>query len=431
MKCNLLIISFLCLMNIMYAQDSVRITTEVDTFIPPQYLSEHDAFFMDQLTVKKAFKLGMMSNLNGGIHLQSLKQFFGYEYKFSKCLSINGGFNIEMYSVKNPSDKSLEKKVNINSNTGDISLLIEPRWYFNKNKKVNNLNGNYISLQNAYYFIEKKLESRIAFGVQRQLLNTVVSRQFYPGYFDMNIGIGLEFKNGQPPKPTYQYQVLFGGIFSQIFGSTKKNDELPSTYDFSNNDIKWLPRAIAAQNVYRDLDDKKQIFKLDFSNLFSHFNNDSYKVETSVAYERLLGKSSFSLNTEIGYQSGNLQNKFGYLKSQSWSASIEPRYYFTKPKNVSLTSSHDNLSGSFWAMQFGYQNQEWVEKPQNFVNEINYERQYISMSALWGSQSRILNNFFIELKLGLGAKTSKTKTVNFFEKIEPNIISDYKIGLAF
>jgi hypothetical protein len=43
MKRNLLIISFLCLTKIFYAQDSMHITTEVDTFIPPQYLSHFTA----------------------------------------------------------------------------------------------------------------------------------------------------------------------------------------------------------------------------------------------------------------------------------------------------------------------------------------------------------------------------------------------------
>jgi hypothetical protein len=57
MKRNLLIISFLCLTKIFYAQDSMRITTEVDTFTPPQYVSEYNNFFLNQEPRKGMLKL--------------------------------------------------------------------------------------------------------------------------------------------------------------------------------------------------------------------------------------------------------------------------------------------------------------------------------------------------------------------------------------
>jgi hypothetical protein len=437
MKRKILIISFLCFIKILYAQDSVHITTEVDTFIPPQYLSDYDAFFMEDLPIRKAVKIGFGGSSRDH-RFQSQKIFFGYEYKFNKNISINAGIQSLFYSATNFSenDKSNVKKANFNYI--EIGLLFEPRFYFNQNKKVNNLNGNYASILTKYDMRKTSFSYELSFGIQRQSTNTFLTtsqNKFTPGYIDASIGFGFEIEKNKLPQPAFHYQILLGGLTSKLFGRSNAKDVIPSSADLRNGNFGWRPDNRNGRNIFRLFEGRKQQFKVDLMNIVSQFNQNGFIGETSVAYERKLGKSAFSINTETNFQLGKLKNQKDVnssVEGYTWKFSIEPRYFYNKKKGAALHESTDNLSGSFAAIQFGFQNQEWREIASSRLEDLKNHKQYISAVALWGAQTRIFNNFFVEIKLGIGVKTPKTETLNFFQKYEAAFIPlDYKIGLIF
>jgi hypothetical protein len=437
MKHKILIISFLCFVNILYAQDSVRITTEVDTFVPPQYLSDYDAFFMDDLPIRKAVKISFGGS-SKDYRFQSQKVFFGYEYKFNKNISINAGIQSVLYSATNFSETLKPNSEKASFIFIESGLIIEPRFYFNKHKKVNNLNGNYASILTKYDPSRVTFSYELTFGIQQQSINTLLTipeNKFTPSYIDASIGFGFEIGKNRLPQPAFHYQILLGGLTSKLFGRSNPKDVIPSSADLRNSNVGWQPDYRNGRNIFRLFESRKQQFKFDLMNIINQLNPNGIIGETSFAYERKLGKSAFSINTETNFQVGKLKNQKDinrYIEGYTWKFSIEPRYFYNKKRGVTLDESTDNLSGSFAAIQFGFQNQEWRDVSPNRLENSKNHKQYISAVALWGAQTRIFNNFFTEVKLGLGVKTSKTETLNFFQKYEAVFIPfDYKIGLAF
>jgi hypothetical protein len=436
MKRNLLIISFLCLTKMLYAQDSLRITTEVDTFAPPQYVSDYDAFFIDQLPIRKAVKIGLGGSIRD-YRFQVMKVFCGYEYKFNKYFSINTGLQSTVYSVNNFPEINKSNVEKANFSYIEMGLLFEPRFYFNKHKKVNNLNGNYLSILTKYNPRRENFSYEFSFGIQRQSVsNYLISSQnkALPSYIDASIGLGFEIQKNQLPQPAFHYQVLWGGLASKLFGKSRAKDVIPSATESINDKYYWQNKMQNTDNTFRFFEGRKQHFKIDLMNIVSQLNQNGFIGETSIAYERTIGKSFFSINTETGFQFGRLKNQKdndGTFEGYTLKFSIEPRYFYNKKKGATLDESTDNLSGSFAAIQLGFQNQEWREVSSSRLEEVKNHKQYLSAIAVWGAQTRIFNNFFVEAKIGLGVKTPKMDVLNFFQKYEAAVLGDYKIGLVF
>jgi hypothetical protein len=437
MKRKLLIISFLCFINAIYSQDSMRLTTEVDTFTPPQYLSDYDAFFMENLPIRKAVKMSF-SGSSRDYRFQSQKIFFGYEYKFNKNISINAGIQSVLYSATNFSETQKSNVEKANFSYIEAGLIFEPRLYFNKHNKVNNLNGNYASILTKYDPKRTSFSYELTFGIQRQTINTNLTtsqNKFMPCYIDASIGLGFEIEKNTLPQPAFHYQILVGGLTSKLFGRSNAKDVIPSTADLRNDDFGWQPDNRNGRNIFRLFEGRKHQFKVDLMNIVNQLNQNGFIGETSLAYERKLGKSAFTINTETNFQVGNLKNQKDanrYIEGYTWKFSIEPRYFYSKKRGVTLDEPTDNLSGSFAAIQFGFQNQEWREIASSRLEDLKNHKQYISAVALWGAQTRVFNNFFVEVKLGLGVKTPKTETLDFFQKYEAAFIPfDFKVGFIF
>ena len=444
MKSKLLIIIVLCFTKMLFAQDTLRVTTEVDSvFTPPQYVSDFGGYFMEQLPVTKAIKIGF--NLaTRDYNMSYMRTQMGAEYKFGKMFSLNYAVETSVITPFTSFTKKEERASKASFYRTYLGFYIEPRWYFNKKKTVNNLNGTYISFKGAYqngsgtFYTGYKNAStwitQLNFGLQRQTLDNAFSfmqpNRVAPGYFDMNIGLGLEFRANNSIKPTFQYQIIYGNVLSKLFGTSI--DGLPSSKELRENDAQWYNR-INKSNTYRYFDEKKQHFKIDLANLLNLYNGKSAIGEMSMAYERKLGKSPFTINAETNFQFGSIFNlNNGYLQSYTSKNSIEPRYFYKMKRGATLGETGNNLSGVFAGFQLGIQQQEWNAKNTQSVKDSYERKQYLSAIAVWGAQSYLTKHIFIESKIGLGAKTLKNKDLNFFKKYEFSyLLGDVKVGLAF
>ncbi len=436
MKSFISILYIISFSQIILAQDTLKVTTEMDTaFVPPQYVKNLGEYFMDEMPVKKAFKIGF-SLSNNSFLFQSIRYLYTYEYKFNRCFSINAGIGAQLsYPVSSlKGTKEGEKKTYYGrSNT---CLVLEPRWYFNKNKKVNNLNGTYIALKSDIDISFKGVKNELVFGIQKQILQKNFSmlrmQQYSPMFVDMSVGMGVEFYENSKPKPTFHYSVIYGGIASRLFGYSKKEADLPSFREQRNGNG-FFYEKLKVNNMVRYFDNKQHILKIDLMHLFTAFNQNNYTPKASIAYEHTIGKSPFSVNAEVAYQLGKLENSKddkGYLKSSAWQTSIESRYYYNAKKRSVLDES-SNLSGVFAALQFGYMNQNTAEKLSTAVEEIERARNYLSLLAVFGIQTRLTKNVFVEMRVGAGARTPQYDAVKFFQKYEFVLLQDLKLGLAF
>jgi hypothetical protein len=129
MKSKLLIISFLGVSKILLAQDSLGITTEVDTFTPPQYVSHYDAFFLKQQPMKTMWKVAS----NGFIRdygFISGETTIASEFRIAQAVSLNMAFATKTNTVfgEQPKPKS--------TYNFPMQLYLEPRFYLHKKREM-------------------------------------------------------------------------------------------------------------------------------------------------------------------------------------------------------------------------------------------------------------------------------------------------------
>jgi hypothetical protein len=416
MKRNLLIISFLCLTKILYAQDSMRITTEVDTFAPPQYVSDYDNFFLKKEPRKSMWKLSTNSLIRDYGFLSN-----GYtlvpEFRISKGISLNIGASIQSYSFIGV---KIEKIPNENS---PFRIYIEPRYYYNKRREIakeesaNNLIGPYSGIRTGLavgpYFKGTNYTTEAIFGLQQLFYYKGTS---YKSFIDLNVGLGASFNKYVGWKPSYHFQVLFGGLLED-FGKILKDKKAPP----------------AMCDIYQCFIEEQRMFKVDLLNLINVSNAENLDGGLEVNYEEKIKKSSFSINMGLAAQGYNFkintnENKkiVGYL----FKGYIEPRWYYRMKKNIAEGKSANNLSGVFWALQMGYQN----TIKNNYENTLPVEvikYNYACAYLIWGRQERFLKHFFLEVKLGLGVKSKKNPTYILLKNSHVGAVTDIKLGLAF
>ena len=194
MKSKILIIIVLCFAKTLFAQDSVRIETVVDTaFKTPQYIAAYDDVFLSHKETKwllKADLIGLLGMIEGknryGAYTFSKPISLEFEHKLSKSISISTGLSIHSQLFYS-----------------QLTLLFEPRWYFNKNKLIaknqsaDNLNGSYLSLRgnathrflvnNIVPFKSDVWSVRLNYGIQKRVFNN-----FYVNY---RVGLGYGSKD--------------------------------------------------------------------------------------------------------------------------------------------------------------------------------------------------------------------------------------------
>jgi hypothetical protein len=413
MKRNLLIISFLCLTKIFYAQDSMRITTEVDTFTPPQYVSEYNNFFLNQEPRKGMLKLSANAFIRDYGFLGTGSTLVS-EFRLSKGISLNIGASSQSYTFFG------EKIEQQHDESASFQIYVEPRYYYNKRREIakgesaNNLIGSYAGFRTGMtvgpYFKGTNYTTEAILGLQQLFFYKGTS---FRNFIDLNIGLGASFNKYEGWKPSYHFQVLFGGLLEDF---VKKPKTPPAMCD-----------------VYRCFIEEQRMFKIDLLNLINISNTENLDGGLEVSYEEKIKKSSFSINMGLaaqGYSFNIKKNENKKIIGYSFKGFIEPRWYYQMKKHIAEGKSANNLSGMFWALQMGYHN----TIKNNYENALQVDvikYDYAFAYLLWGQQERFLKHFFLELKLGLGLKSKKSPTYILFGNSHLGAVTDIKLGLAF
>jgi hypothetical protein len=418
MKRKVLIINFLCICSIVFAQDTLKVTTEQGIFTPPQYQIVYDKTDAEQLATKSLFKVGLTSAFEGNL--------WGFEP-----------------SVRLEYERSIRPRLSINSTisyfagyyNNNLSLSVEPRYYLKSkndgsNTQASNLDGSYVGLSAfAYKTIReyKWTDNRIpvgimaTYGIQKRFLN-----RFYANYqFGAGFGNGTltdNFVKSTNSDFTFFLNNRFAVGFA--FGGKK------TTADKCD--------------IFNCFEEENSLIKLDLRNALG-INANGIGVNIGVIHEKKIKETAWSLNSGISLKAGNFTNNSAY----GIGLSLEPRYYYNLRKRIAKGQSANNLSGSYFSVEFSESfNHATYEGGQG-----NYS--LLTIKPKWGIQKRIFKNGFIDFSVtpveyqffngkiqykkpdgtwGDKRHTRKSSYNSNFERAVNNImipIFDFKVGFAF
>ena len=414
MKYKLFIIILLCFSKNLIAQDTLRVETVVDSsFRPPQYVGAYDYVFAMKEPRRQLFKT------NIAIEASKIREGFSYERKIGKAFSLQANYEI---SLEQNTTKSLENTFfELKKSRDTVSLYsqerlnIEPRWYFNMKRDMqegliaDNLNGAYIGLKigNEWTTLyknkkAKRLTTELVYGFQRRILTNQ--------YIDFNIGLGYGFGESNRSSWIFNYQLNYGVLFDKRYWGEK-------------------PKNCDALQCFEE---EKQLLKIDVLNLVQSLTENGYSGTTSIEYERKIKSSVWSINSEVqlGYDNskniGN-QNKRGI--GYQFKIAAEPRVYFQLKERIANGESANNLSGNFFGLNLGFTNSEKTITDKILPATDVYDHQrFVSTAFVFGTQMRLLNRLFTTVRMGLGGRTLKGLD---FSHWKGYAVYDMKLGLCF
>ena len=484
MKFKTLVIIFLCFSKSLIAQDTLRVETVVDSnFKTPQYVAVYDDVFLSHRETKWLLKADLIGALNEifdnptPLRPSSIE----FERKISKALSLNVGVSMPL-DIIDIFDSYPHDRVTA------LTFIVEPRYFFGKNnpnsigQSANNLNGNYISLRAGItqnylklgndgskgYAPELKMDKRqlaINYGLQRRVFNN----------FYVNYKIGLAMTDIEILTATVEYPTNFTPPYP-----INRRKTLETVYGFDNQFTIGLAfgggkkvKATNSCDVFRCFEEEHQLFKIDIKELLGRFDNKNILSKITVGYEKKIGKSAFSINSEISAKYERIKDDFfstwkgilglgrfsyGYTipsapvgqqvintyKYYNASATVEPRFYYNLKRRIAKGKSANNLSGSYVGLAFvgGYQYDYIPNESLNIENQLVGDRlyhPYFQIMPKWGHQRRLFKNGFLDFSIApLWQEFSKIKTekgqvynsnTDFFSFNE--LKADFKIGFAF
>jgi hypothetical protein len=437
MKSKSLLIFLLGCSKMLVGQDSLKIETVQDSaFVAPQYSSVYDDVFMNKKETKWLFKVDALGliNLNGynftgipAIYAYNSRIKVDFEHKLLPNISLN--YSAEV-TFANQTKLFYDKYDN-------YILGIEPRLYLKNKRKdgngqINNLNGNYISLNGSYSISEALRDKENNYG--RPVANNfkwavigsygIQKRVFNHGYLDYQLGIGIG-------KTNLLENIRFNGLaFSYWF-----HNKFTLGLAFGGGN-KSQTNTCA---LFRCYEEERSLWKIDIRNLYKNNGNDFYKISINPEYEFKIKKSSFSLNTGIGLnynRSRNFRLEYGIR------GTIEPRYYYNLKKRIAQGKSANNLSGGYFSIELSGGYYESIDGNHiqlsdgrlDTIKRFELKGTYYAIEPKWGIQKRLFKNGFMDFSFSL-FRFKKSFINSEIEKNNQPIIQSqvnpYKDGFQF
>ncbi|MEM1122126.1 MAG: hypothetical protein AAGJ18_16895, partial [Bacteroidota bacterium] len=157
----------------------------------------------------------------------------------------------------------------------------------------------------------------------------------------------------------------------------------------------------------------QDMWKIDLFPILLNLGREGYAGKINVGYERGIGKSNFSVNTNFLYNATQTLNDINRNKRLLFQ--LSPRFYYNLKNRIRKGKTANNLSADYFSIR-----NEWVLVHEN-ASIANY-----SITALWGVQRRIFEHMFVNYQAGYTFPSPNVRTISFGQ-----IISELKIGLAF
>ncbi len=410
-----------------------------------RFIDEYDYVFMTREETKSLFKLNLIKIghepvlLRKGEALDTELGFsIAYEFKLSPEIALNLGTfyrYTERYVSTNfryPTSQEVRDVPFVEWDQNTLKFDIEPRWYFNMKKRIdeklsaNNLSGNYLSakfkINNRFNRVEfnsaKYRKYSLDFGLGARIgFQRRVFRRFY---VDMSFGVDYIF--GRNPGFLEGYvEKPRNAIRYENFDSFQLTTGLTFGLAWGKTSADYQPNRCDALKCFEE---EYRLWKFDLISL-AQIANNRFAGSLNVAYEMKIGQSTWSITPEVDLSynlrffdsEGNRSSKLTYLR-------LGLKKYYNLKRRIAKGKSGNNLSGDFWGIHtslFGFENS--FRKSGN-VDDIAY----FALTPVWGFQRRMFKSGFIEFVIGPNItiwdnSISGTAFNNFG-------ISRLKIGLA-
>jgi hypothetical protein len=394
-----------------HAQDTaIIVTSEIrDEWTPTALVDARSRLFRLQEPVRAMLKINLITQLvvgavdrNGQLGLRSLpggiNLNLGAERKISPAFSLDAGMRLQVFSPGALSPVSASP----NRWFGYVQARLEPRWYYAMRRQIregmqaDNLSGNYLGLELSSSWLRDQpggyqLGLALNYGIQRRL--------FGWGYFDLGYGLGFV----RAPQSAFFRggNVLFTRPRLRL-GLVRVRPQPGDTPD----------EYCEALRCFRE---ERRLWKTDLLNLFDLYADNraqTLTIRPYLAYERKIGASPFSVNTELFGQTGLGRYALGFgdasaenyrYRFASAGLQVQPRWYFNLKRRIALGRSGNNLSGMYLGLQAGGTFTRSEVSPGLIIS--NRRAAYLGAAQVFGVQYRFLRTGFadLQLKVGYGA----------------------------
>ncbi|TLV02177.1 hypothetical protein [Dyadobacter luticola] len=377
MKKLFLLLAFLGIFQISYAQDSIRVTysQESDTLVKQRFIDRYENVFMTKVPTRQMLKVGYSGF--GGVGFR-----IGYEYKILPNFSLEAA----VFTTKNQYNA-----IPISySETSDIWMNANARWYYNMGKRVNqemrssNFSGGYfgLSYEQALHYASDgpQLKERGRFG----LLYGFQSRFFNRGYIDMSVGL---FNRG------YIRDLLWVNLYEHRRYFTAKDFVLTtrSSFGFALGDWKKSRHSPACEVLLCDEQVSGQ-WKLQIPNITLGLRLQ--RGNTSIAYERRIGQSPFWVQADVHAEAVRNAGPFISLVTYQAGSGVELRYYYIQKAQVRRGTGGGNLSGPY----LGVGATTFIPGFDSNIDSGKYKDHawYHAATASWGYQQRLFKRIYVD-----------------------------------
>ncbi|HEY1054877.1 MAG TPA: hypothetical protein VGE24_07065 [Emticicia sp.] len=383
--------------------------------------------------------------------------------------------NILQFEQKIGVDKSLIASFFMNRKSNDLvwntNISLEGRWYYQMKKRINegkqqpNITGVYMSLRGESNSYEYNLTAPVA--SDKILLPTVMFRATSTYSFNW----GWQFGNGLD----YSFSVGIKHGDKATIGSEKnwineKQSFIKGITPFITTNAQiatgiYFPfRRRVANNRCDFLQcnyEVKQLFKVNVNNAF-YFDRYNQQTKFDVAYERKIGRSPFSVHSNIitGFSnyttykptglkadttfneqgditsimtrptySSKLQNLFSY----NFEITEQFRYYINMKKHVAEGKSASNLSGTYIAILSSYRTQrgKGYSADLTSVSYLNTTINQLSMGVSFGNQIQTNHNSFLDISLSLLRQKYYTTLADLNSRNNMNTLLELSLKFGF
>lgn len=442
--------------------DSSRIThtQETGTLEKQRFIDRYDYVFMTKEPTKWMLKGYAIRTVRANnydlISNDRISTPFevAFERKLTPDFSVSFGGIPQVAAARLiSSNPTTEYSGRISSNL-TIKAFTELRWYYNLNQRIkegksaNNFSGNYLSVRVKKNFINPQTLFR---GYSFSSINGkfITDKMYEANHSQIGLAYGLQrrfLRNGLIDFSLNLNRVAFFHAHQQITLKSSSGASLPSveSYNWEINKANYwqlhtemrLGLAIGdftrsskqpLCDVLKCYENEKQLWKFTWPSIRLAAKEQSFA--SSVAFERKILNSSFSINAQIdGYffnQSitppGSISNKSQQL--ELWS-SLQGRYYFLQKYRLAKHDGGSNLSGLYGALSL------FNITERTSINIQHFYLNSFELGPTLGFQQKIFNRGYIDYHFSFSKSIDESRNYPRSVAGEFTFRPSFKLGFA-
>ena len=443
--------------------DSVRIThtQEAGALEKQRFIERYDYVFMTKEPTKWMLKGYVLRTVKANNYdLISTDRIntpveVAFERKLTSGFSVSLGGIPQVATARLVSSKpATEYSERLSSNL-TIKAFTELRWYYNLNQRIkegksaNNFSGNYLSIRLEKSFINaQKLFNGYSFSSANGGFITEKLYEVYNSKIGLSYGLQRRFlRNGLIDFSLNLNRIAFLQANQQISFQSNSNTSPPlvDSHNWGINKVNsWqlhteMRMGLAIGDfkggskhplcdVLKCYEDEKQLWKFAWPSISLGIKEQA--LSSSIAFERKIFNSSFSVNTQIdGYFFNRKTTPSTTLvlntsqQLELW-GSFQCRFYFLQKHRLVQKGGGSNLSGLYGAFSF------FSITERTSTNTTNFYLNSFELGPTLGFQQKIFNRGYIDYHISFSKSIDEARNYPRSVAGEFTFRPSFKLGFA-